>query len=99
MGGPPPSPELRRSGATLWADQAAAELPPGERAAPASDPLAALTPLEEQIARLAADGLTNPEIGERLFYSRKTIERRLSAIFAKLGIRSRTELARLLADS
>jgi DNA-binding NarL/FixJ family response regulator len=91
--------ELRRIGATLWAEQAAAELPPGEREPATADPLASLTPLEEQIARLAADGLTNPEIGERLFYSRKTIERRLSAIFAKLAVRSRTELARTFDDS
>ncbi|HYJ21525.1 MAG TPA: AAA family ATPase [Solirubrobacterales bacterium] len=88
---------LRRIGATLWAERAAAELPPGERAPAAADPLATLTALEEQIARFAAAGLSNPEIGERLFYSRKTIERRLSQVFAKLGVRSRTELARLLS--
>ena len=90
--------ELRRIGATLWAERAAAELPPGERPSEAADPLATLTALEEQVARLAAAGLSNPEIGERLFYSRKTIERRLSAVFAKLGVRSRTELARLLSQ-
>lgn len=90
---------LQRLGATLWAERAAAELPPGERAPVTADPLATLTALEEQIARLAAAGLSNPEIGERLFYSRKTIERRLSAVFAKLGVRSRTELARLLSHA
>lgn len=88
---------LQRLGAALWAERAAAELPPGERAPVTADPLATLTALEEQIARLAAAGLSNPEIGERLFYSRKTIERRLSQVFAKLGVRSRTELARLLS--
>ncbi len=90
--------ELRRIGATLWADLAAAELPAGDRAPTPGDPLAVLSPQEEQIARLAAAGLSNPEIGERLFFSRKTIERRLSGIFAKLGVRSRTELTRLLSQ-
>jgi DNA-binding CsgD family transcriptional regulator len=91
--------ELRRIGATLWAEQAEGELPSGQRATAApADPLASLSPLELQISRLAAEGLTNPEIGERLFYSRKTIERHLSTVFAKLGVRSRTELAGMLDD-
>ncbi len=51
-----------------------------------------LTPTEERIAELAAQGLSNPEIAELLFISRRTVEAHLSHIFSKLGVKSRVAL-------
>ena len=58
-----------------------------------------LTAQELQIARMARDGLSNPDIGTRLFLSPRTVEWHLRKVFGKLGIRSRYELAGALADS
>jgi DNA-binding NarL/FixJ family response regulator len=60
-----------------------------------------LTDQERQIAQLARDGLSNPEIGARLFLSPRTVEWHLRKVFTKLGIHSRLELAGALpgADS
>ena len=57
-----------------------------------------LTPHELQVALLVAQGLTNREAGTALFLSPKTIEHHLSAIYRKLGLRSRTQLATLLSE-
>ncbi len=52
-----------------------------------------LTPTEQTVARLVAEGLTNPQIGERLYVSRRTVQTHLAHAFAKLGLVSRTQLA------
>ena len=67
------------------------------RRAGGTDPLADLSEREREIARRVASGASNPEIAAGLFLSRKTVERHVSNILAKLGLRNRTELAGALA--
>jgi DNA-binding CsgD family transcriptional regulator len=57
-----------------------------------------LTPQEEQIAQLARNGLSNPEIGAMLYLSPRTVEWHLRKVFAKLGINSRSSLRTALAN-
>jgi DNA-binding CsgD family transcriptional regulator len=87
-------------GARPWAERAANELAATGETLRRNDPVAVdeLTPQELQIALVVAGGATNREAGAALFLSPKTIEVHLSRIYRKLGIRSRTELARLAAS-
>ncbi|HJY68000.1 MAG TPA: helix-turn-helix transcriptional regulator, partial [Streptosporangiaceae bacterium] len=55
-----------------------------------------LTAQEAQVARLAREGLSNPQIGARLFISTRTVQYHLGKVFAKLGISSRSQLDRAL---
>jgi len=59
----------------------------------------ALTPSERRVAHMAAEGLSNPEIAQRLFITRATVESHLHSAYRKLGIRSREELAGALEGS
>jgi DNA-binding CsgD family transcriptional regulator len=52
-----------------------------------------LTPRELEVVRLVAQGMTNPDIGEKLFLSKRTVQTHLSHIFAKVGVATRAELA------
>lgn len=93
-------------GAPHCAVQARAELralgtPVNPSAAPAPgavDPATRLTAQQLMVARMAADGATNREIAVRLALSPRTIDHHLRGVFARLGIRSRIELVRLLAE-
>jgi DNA-binding NarL/FixJ family response regulator len=58
-----------------------------------SDPLASLSPQERRILELIGEGLTNRQIGERMFLAEKTIKNYVSALFAKLGMERRTQAA------
>lgn len=77
-------------GAAAWINRAEAEL---SRIAPAAAGIGSLTPTEARVAELVAGGRTNREVAAGLFLSEKTVEANLSRIYAKLSVRSRTELA------
>ena len=64
----------------------------------ADEAVAELTAQEAQIARLAREGLSNPEISTRLFISPRTVEWHLGNVFVKLGISSRRQLRGVLPD-
>jgi DNA-binding CsgD family transcriptional regulator len=87
--------------ATAFADRASRELlATGETVrARRPDLRDELTPQEVQIAELARDGLTNPEIGARLFLSPRTVQYHLGKVFAKLDLKSRHELENALPGS
>ncbi|MFF0375714.1 AAA family ATPase [Actinoplanes missouriensis] len=93
---------LREAGAAHWAAQAESGLaaagggtarPPGGR-----DDKRILTSRELEVARLAAQGLTNREIADQVYLSHRTVAEHLSRVFAKLGLSSRSQLAAALRD-
>jgi DNA-binding CsgD family transcriptional regulator len=81
-------------GAPIWADRAREEL----KRLPVRRAPAGLTATEEQIARLAATGLTNLQIADRAFVSPKTVEANLSRVYAKLGVHSRAQLVLAMSE-
>ncbi len=81
-------------GARIWLDRARAELARVGGRRPSGTEL---TPSELDVARLVAEGRTNREVASMLVLSERTVEGHLSEVYAKLGIRSRTELARHLS--
>jgi DNA-binding CsgD family transcriptional regulator len=93
---------LEATGVDAFADRAARELRATGETARKRTPACRqeeLTAQETQIARLARDGLSNPEIGTRLFISAHTVQYHLRKVFAKLGITSRSQLDRVLPGS
>ncbi|MEV0250507.1 AAA family ATPase [Nocardia sp. NPDC050712] len=90
-----------RLGATPWAERARTELAAlgvGATARPAAGILAALTPQELQIVRLAAQGMSNRDIAAQLFLSPRTVGHHLYKAYPKLGVVSRGELPALALD-
>jgi len=81
-------------GAPLWSRRAADD---AARLGARRNAGASLTSSEREVAELAARGLTNREVAERLFVSPKTVEANLSRVYSKLGIKSRAELGRVMA--
>jgi DNA-binding NarL/FixJ family response regulator len=92
---------FQRLGATPWARRAAAELRAAGHAPAATTTNGSpelLTAQEHEIAGLAAAGLTNKQIGERLYLSHRTVSGHLYRIFPKLGISSRAALRDALSN-
>jgi DNA-binding NarL/FixJ family response regulator len=87
-------------GSAPWAARARDELrSTGERSRVRErDAGDGFSPQEAQIASMVAEGLSNREIGERLFLSHRTVGSHLYRMFPKVGVHSRVELVRLMAD-
>ena len=92
---------FERLGAEPWAERARSELRASGQSVrtPEQQVEDALTPQELQVAALVAGGATNREAAAALFLSVKTIEFHLGHVYRKLGIRSRTELARVVEST
>ncbi|MBO0679131.1 AAA family ATPase [Mycolicibacterium sp. S2-37] len=88
-------------GAHPWAERAQVELRACGRSVRRRDDteFARLTPQETQVAGFVVQGLTNADVATKLFLSRRTIDFHLRNVYTKLGVTSRTELARVLAGS
>ncbi len=87
---------FERIGADAFAERARRELAAtGEHSRPRSDATRnLLTAQEAQIAELVAEGMTNPQIASQLYISKSTVEYHLRKIYRKLGLTTRTQLAR-----
>ena len=81
------------AGGSLLDPRAAAVVMERMRAPAAPDPLAGLSEQERRILELIGEGLTNREIGQRLFLSEKTVKNYVSNVLAKLGLHHRTQVA------
>jgi DNA-binding CsgD family transcriptional regulator len=92
---------FERVGGEAFAERARTELlATGGRARKRTDVARAeLTQQESRVAALAAEGATNSEIGAQLFISPSTVEYHLRKVFRKLGVRSRTQLARVFLET
>lgn len=86
------------AGGSLLDPKAAAALMARMRAPKGADPLAALSDQERRILELIGEGLTNREIGERLFLAEKTVKNYVSNLLAKLGFHRRTQVAVLATE-
>ena len=84
-------------GAKVWERRARDELRAAGARLPRVASGAALTPQEQRIANLVAEGISNKEIAARLVVSTKTVEGHLRNVFEKLGVTSRTQVARAVA--
>ncbi|WP_187432729.1 helix-turn-helix transcriptional regulator [Agromyces mariniharenae] len=85
---------FHRMGSTVDTDEASAFLRSlGVATGPGERTVGQLSSREQEVMRLVAEGLSNPEIAERLFISRRTAGHHVSSILQKLGLRSRTEIA------
>jgi DNA-binding CsgD family transcriptional regulator len=86
---------FRVLGAQTWVERSESELRAAGAASgkPRADAAASVTPQELEIARLAAQGLTNKQIGEKLFLSHRTVSTHLYQLYPKLGISSRASLS------
>ena len=89
--------EFERLGAAPWAERARAELRATGESFRRRDPTAleTLTPQEYQVARFVAAGGTNRDVAAQLFLSHRTVSYHLHNVYRKLGVASRTELARI----
>ncbi len=86
---------LRTAGALAEAER----IDRDRRKVPSGEEPVRLTQREEQIARLAATGLSSRDIGERLGINHRTVETHLANVYEKLGFRSRVDLARYFTES
>lgn len=89
--------EFEQLGSAGWSDHARSEL--ARVGARRPRPAGELTPSEGRVARLAAEGHSNKEIAQMLFITVHTVEAHLSKTYAKLGVRSRSQLAGRLPPS